>query len=91
MKVGFIGLGNVGAKLAGSLVRHRFDVTVRDISAEAVRPLLEQGASPAGSGEALAKSSDAIITCLPSPEISARVMEEPEGSARRVVRGQDLA
>ena len=31
MKIGFIGLGNVGAKLAGSLLRNNFDLTVRDI------------------------------------------------------------
>ena len=31
MKIGFIGLGNVGGKLAGSLIRNNFDVTVRDI------------------------------------------------------------
>ena len=32
MKVGFIGLGNVGGKLAGSLLRNKFDLTVRDLS-----------------------------------------------------------
>ena len=31
MKVGFIGLGNVGGKLAGSLLRKKFDLTVRDL------------------------------------------------------------
>ena len=31
MKIGFIGLGNVGAKLAGSLLKNNFDVNVRDI------------------------------------------------------------
>ena len=31
MKVGFIGLGNVGGKLAGSLLRNKFDLTVRDL------------------------------------------------------------
>ena len=31
MKIGFIGLGNVGGKLAGSLLRNNFDVTIRDI------------------------------------------------------------
>ena len=31
MKIGFIGLGNVGGKLAGSLLRNGFDVTVRDL------------------------------------------------------------
>ena len=29
MKIGFIGLGNVGGKLAGSLLRNKFDLTVR--------------------------------------------------------------
>ena len=31
MKIGFIGLGNAGAKLAGSLLRGGFDLTVRDL------------------------------------------------------------
>ena len=31
MKIGFIGLGNVGGKLAGSLIRNGHDVTVRDL------------------------------------------------------------
>ena len=31
MKIGFIGLGNVGGKLAWSLIRNNFDVTVREI------------------------------------------------------------
>ena len=31
MKIGFIGLGNVGGKLAGSLMRNGHDVMVRDL------------------------------------------------------------
>ena len=31
MKIGFIGLGNVGGKLAGSLIRNKFNLTVRDL------------------------------------------------------------
>ena len=31
MKIGFIGLGNVGGKLASSLLRNKFDLTVRDL------------------------------------------------------------
>lgn len=88
MKVGFIGLGNVGGKLAGSLIRHRFDVTVRDISPQTAVPLLEQGAKWSDSGKALAESSDVIITCLPSPEVSARVMEEPGGVLEGLCAGK---
>ncbi len=32
MKIGFIGLGNVGSKLSGSLIRNRYDVTVPDLN-----------------------------------------------------------
>ena len=31
MKIGFIGLGNVGGKLAESLLRNKFELTVRDV------------------------------------------------------------
>ena len=37
MKVGFIGLGNVGAKLAGSVLRNGLDVTVRDLDRNAAQ------------------------------------------------------
>ncbi len=79
MKVGFIGLGNVGAKLAGSLLRNRFDLTVRDLNRDVARELLARGAHWAESPLALARSVDMVITCLPSPAVSATVMEAPDG------------
>lgn len=44
MKIGFIGLGNVGGKLAGSLLRNGFDLTVRDVDQESAATLLSSGA-----------------------------------------------
>jgi 3-hydroxyisobutyrate dehydrogenase len=44
MKVGFIGLGNVGVKLACSLLRNGFAVSVRDLDPGLAEPFLEQGA-----------------------------------------------
>ena len=44
MKIGFIGLGNVGGKLAGSLLRNGVDLTVRDLDRGAARPFLDAGA-----------------------------------------------
>ena len=79
MKIGFIGLGNVGAKLAGSLLRNGFDLTVRDVDRETARPLLDAGAQWADSGREVAESCDVVITCLPSPRVSAQVMEEDDG------------
>ena len=45
MKVGFIGLGNAGAKLAGSLLRNSVDLTVRDLDANLAKGFLSKGAS----------------------------------------------
>ena len=79
MNIGFIGLGNVGAKLAGSLLRNGFALTVRDLDPEQAQPLLDQGATWAASARELAANADVVITCLPSPKISAAVMEDPDG------------
>ena len=79
MKVGFIGLGNVGGKLAGSLLRNKFDLTVRDLDENLTKPFVEQGAKVANTARELAEKVDLIITCLPSPEICSEVMEGSDG------------
>ena len=79
MKIGFIGLGNVGGKLAGSLLRNNFDLTVRDLDESLTNPLKDLGAKVANSPKELAEQTDLIITSLPSPEISAEVMEANDG------------
>lgn len=80
MKIGFIGLGNVGGKLAGSLARAGCELTVRDLDPRAVARLREQGASEESSSTQLARNCDALITCLPSPAASAEVMEGEDGA-----------
>jgi len=77
--VGFIGLGNVGGKLAGSLIRNKFDVIVRDLDKDVAQPFLDAGARWADSPKDMAAASDVIITCLPSPAASAAVMEAEDG------------
>ena len=80
MKIGFIGLGNVGGKLAGSLARAGFDLTVRDLDQRAVDRLREQGAKSESSTARMAAQCDALITCLPSPAAAAEVMEGEDGA-----------
>jgi len=79
MKIGFIGLGNVGAKLAGSLQRNGFDLIVRDLDATTAEALLANGAEWAETPKALAEGADLIITCLPSPAAVSDVMEADDG------------
>ncbi|MDA9960787.1 NAD(P)-dependent oxidoreductase [Candidatus Pelagibacter sp.] len=79
MKVGFIGLGNVGGKLAWSLLRNNFDLTVRDLDKNLTQSFENSGAKVANSPKELAEQVDLIITCLPSPKICAEVMEAEDG------------
>ncbi len=79
LKVGFIGLGNVGGKLAGSLLRNGVDLTVRDLDTDVAQPFLDGGAKWADSPREMAQNVDVVITCLPSPAASAAVMEAEDG------------
>lgn len=88
MKIGFIGLGNLGAKLAGSLIRNGFDLRVRDTDANAAAPLLRAGARWGNSGKAIAQACEVIVTCLPSPQISAQVLEEQDGVLEGFSKGK---
>ena len=79
MKVGFIGLGNVGGKLAKSLLRNKFDLTVRDLDNNLNDSFADLGAKVASSPKELAEQVDLIITCLPSLQTCAEVMEAEDG------------
>ena len=79
MRYGFIGLGNLGQNLAASLLRAGFDLTVNDLSRANAAALLAAGAHWADTPQALARSVDAVITCLPSPAVSEAVLTGPQG------------
>jgi len=79
MKVGFIGLGNVGGKLANSLLRNKFDLTVIDLDSSLTKNFAAKGASTIDSPKELAQKVDLIITCLPSPLVCSEVMEKKDG------------
>lgn len=76
MKVGFVGLGNVGGKLSGSLLRNGIDLTVLDLNADLVANFVARGASAGESPAQLMRDCDVVITCLPSPAASDAVVSE---------------
>ncbi len=78
-RVGFVGLGNVGAKLAGSLLRDGYELVVHDLDPTAAIPLLDQSATWATSPAEVARRCTVVITCLPSPAASAEVVEGDDG------------
>ncbi len=88
MRIGFIGLGNVGGKLAGSLIRKGFQVIVRDLDPTIAEPFLSKGAQWGESPKAIAEAADVIITCLPSPAACAEVMESQDGILAGISKGK---
>lgn len=75
----FIGLGNLGGALAGSLLRHGFKVVVFDRDPEAARRLAERGAETAATPAEAASRAGNAVTCLPSPRVSEAVLAGANG------------
>ncbi|EPJ47107.1 MAG: 3-hydroxyisobutyrate dehydrogenase family protein [Osedax symbiont Rs2] len=88
MKVGFIGLGNAGGQLAGSILRNGYALMVRDLNPEFVADFVSRGATQAASARELAQYCDVIITCLPSPQVCSQVMEADDGVLAGISQGK---
>ena len=67
MKVGFIGVGNMGNPMATNLVRAGHELTVHDLRREAATNLLEMGAQWADSPAEAAQGNELVLTSLPAP------------------------
>jgi 3-hydroxyisobutyrate dehydrogenase len=79
MKLGFIGVGNLGVQLAANLLRVGFQVTVHDLNKEAATGLLAAGAGWASSPKQVAEDADSVFTCLPSPAAVSTVVTGENG------------
>lgn len=69
MKVGIVGLGNMGGRMAKRLLEQDAEVGIYDLNTEAVRSLVELGAEKAESPADLASKCQYIITVLPNVHI----------------------
>ena len=87
MKIGFIGLGNMGEPAAANLARKKFALTVHDLHKDRAQRLLGMGAAWAASPREIAAASDVVITCLPAPKDVAAVVEGPDGVIHGLKRG----
>jgi 3-hydroxyisobutyrate dehydrogenase len=67
-KIGFIGLGNVGSKIAVNITNAGFILYVHDLNKNAAKNLLMKGAIWCDSIETLLSEVSIIITCLPTPK-----------------------
>ncbi len=67
MKIGFIGLGNMGGPMALNLIKAGHTLVVHDVRRPAAAPHLERGATWAESPRAAAHGNELILTSLPGP------------------------
>jgi 3-hydroxyisobutyrate dehydrogenase len=79
MKIGFIGTGNIGAPIAGQLLRAGHGLLVHDIRRANAEALLAAGAEWSDTPAALAAECDVVATCLPGPKEMEQVCLGPAG------------
>jgi len=79
MRVGFIGLGHMGAPMSSNVLAAGHDLVVHDVRPDAAAGLLAAGASWAGSPREAGMDRDVVITMLPGPNQVEEVVLGPHG------------
>jgi 3-hydroxyisobutyrate dehydrogenase len=87
MRIGFIGVGNIGAPIAGQLLSVGHTLVINDLRREAGDALLKSGASWADSPADVASQSEVVCTCLPGPPEMERVCFGPRGILETITSG----
>ena len=86
-RIGWIGLGNMGLPMAKNLVRAGFEVIVYNRTAAKAAPLVEAGASLAGSPRELWEKADMVITMVADDAALRQVHEGPDGLLAGAIGG----
>ena len=90
MKVGFVGLGIMGAPMAGHLQKGGHDLFLHDLAPDLPKSLLDAGAIVCDSGKAVAEAADVVILMVPdTPDVEAALFG-PNGVAEGLQSGQLL-
>ena len=90
MRIGFIGIGNMGRPMSINLLRAGYELAVYDIRAEAMEPPVQLGAIAAGSPKEVAQTSDIVLTSLPTPGALEEVVLGAEGVLEGARKGSIL-
>ena len=91
MKVGFIGIGTMGASMALNVRAKGYDVVVHDVREAAAGPHLKAGCKWANSAREVAEVSDVVFTSLPGPKEVQAVAEELVAGMRKGTAWFDLS
>ena len=89
-RIGFIGLGLMGGGMAMNILKKHGQLNVCDLDERALAPLLEAGALRMDSPRALGEASDIVLTSLPDPAVSKRVVLGAEGLIEGMAAGSTV-
>mgnify|MGYP001345375444 FL=1 len=65
-RIGFIGLGNMGAPMVKNLLKAGHELAVFDVSKKAMDKVVPDGASPSSSAKQCAQGAEFVISMLPA-------------------------
>src|SRR5258707_1762918 len=89
-KLGFIGIGNMGSRIAKRLLEHGYQLIAYNRSREAAEALVKYGATVAESIAELASEADVILSSLTNDDAVKSVYTDPEGVFAHVRRGSAI-
>src|SRR5713101_1982388 len=89
-RLGFIGIGNMGSRIAKRLLEHGYQVIAYNRSREAAEALVKYGATVAGSIAELAAKADVILSSLTNDDAVKRVYTDPQGVFAHLRRGSAI-
>ena len=90
VRLGFIGIGNMGSRIARRLLEHGYQLTAYNRRREAAEALIKDGATVADSIGALASNVDVILSCLTNDEAVKSAYTDPQGVLAYVRRGSAI-
>ncbi len=89
-RLGFIGIGNMGSRIAKRLLEHGYQVIAYNRSREAAEALVKYGATVADSVAELAAETDVILSSLTNDDAVKSVYTDPEGVFAHMRRGSAI-
>jgi 3-hydroxyisobutyrate dehydrogenase len=87
MKIGFVGVGNMGSPMAHNLLKAGHQLTVFDLNPSAVQQLVDAGAKSAGSPRAAVTEAEFVVTMLPASAHVRSVLTGNDGVLAGIAQG----
>src|SRR5437016_7501572 len=89
-RLGFIGIGNMGSRIAKRLLDHGYQVIAYNRSRQAAETLVKYGATVADSVASLASQADVILSSLTNDDAVKSVYTDPKGVFAHLRRGSAI-